>query len=57
MKKYAVDLAIQFPTKSILTAFGLHRDHPPAWEVYLKKLTNSSKNACFDHNSEFYCMT
>ena len=32
-KKYAVGSAINFSTKTYFTAYYLHRDHPPAWEL------------------------
>ena len=31
--KDAVDKAIRFPKILIYCGFGLHRDHPPAWEL------------------------
>ena len=33
IKKYAVDLAQEFFTKSILRRMVSHRDHPSAWKL------------------------
>ena len=42
--KFSSNLAIQFPTKSILTPFGLQRDHPPAWELNSSRKPFNGRN-------------